>query len=410
MRDSATATRRATGPRGLAFLLSFLLSAVPSAAQQQQSIDSDTPAEAGRPAPAPTAVAALRTGDITIDGRLDEATWQSATVATGFIQREPVEGTPAEADTEVRILFDGGALYIGARMHDGEPETIARQLVRRDEQGQYDYFEVALDPNLDRRTGYLFRVSAANVQGDDYLYDDSRRDNAWDAVWESDVQWDERGWTAEIRIPMSQIRYDATRGEQRWGVNFARKRIQTNEETHYALISKLQSGVVSQFAPLDGIRIDGSPRRIELRPYMLTSNHTGPTEEGDPFFDGSDAAGRAGVDLRYGLGSAFTVDATINPDFGQVEADPAVNQPLCLRDVLPGAAPVFRRGRARVRLLALGRSEQAVLQPSCRSRAAGEAVRRSQLHGSHHHPGGGEADRPHSGRPLGRSAGRADGA
>ena len=105
--------------------------------------------------------AVARAGEIRIDGRLDESAWQAAPAATGFVQRDPVEGAPADEKTEVRILFDESAVYVAARMFDGRPEQIADQLVRRDERGQYDYFEVAFDPNLDRRTGYLFRVSAA---------------------------------------------------------------------------------------------------------------------------------------------------------------------------------------------------------------------------------------------------------
>ena len=279
-----------------------------------------------RPAtnPVPTARAVARSGRIEIDGRLIESAWLLAPVATGLVQREPVEGAPAEERTEVRILFDDVAAYVGARMYDTEPETIADQLVRRDGRGQFDYFEVAFDPNLDRRTGYLFRVSAANVQRDVYLFDDTEDDEAWDAVWASAVHRDSLGWTVELRIPLSQMRYEASDDEQTWGVNFVRGRIRTNEETHFALISQLQHGIVSQFATLEGVRIPRASRLIEFLPYVLSSAYTAPADAGDPFFDGSDIASRVGVDFRYGLGAQFTLDATINPDFGQVEADPAV--------------------------------------------------------------------------------------
>ena len=280
--------------------------------------------EARQSRPAPPARAIERTGPIEIDGRLDEDAWSHAPAATGFVQREPVEGAPAEERTEVRILFDEGAVYVGARMYDPEPETIAAQLVRRDEEGQYDYLEVAFDPNLDRRTGYLFRVSAANVQRDEYLFDDSELDDAWDAVWTSAVQHDSLGWTAELRIPLSQMRYEASAVEQSWGVNFVRRRVRSNERTHFALISRTQQGVVSQFARLDGVRINRATQLLEFLPYALSRAYTAPSVSGDPFFDGSDLDSRAGLDFRYGLGAQFTLDATINPDFGQVEADPAV--------------------------------------------------------------------------------------
>ncbi|MCA9736555.1 MAG: DUF5916 domain-containing protein [Gemmatimonadota bacterium] len=285
----------------------------------------DGPEPDGQPR-RPRAVEAVpTTAEIRLDGRLDEAAWAAAPPAADFVQREPQEGAPPGERSEVRILFDDEALYVGARLHDDAPGTIGRQLVRRDDWGQYDFFEVALDPNLDRRTGYLFRVSASNVQRDEYLYDDSNADDAWNAVWTSAVQIDDGGWTVEIRIPFSQIRYEAPEsGRLEWGINFNRRKLSTNETSQYALVSRQQAGVVSQFAPLRGVNVESGGHRIELRPYVLSRAFTGPEVSGDPFRDGSDVDARTGVDLRYGLGSQFTLDVTINPDFGQVEADPAV--------------------------------------------------------------------------------------
>ncbi len=271
-----------------------------------------------------SAEAAFISSKIQVDGRLAEAPWDRSAVATDFVQGEPVEGVPAEEPTDVWVLFDGGALYVGARLHDSDASSIADQLVRRDDWGNYDYFEVSLDPNNDRRTGYAFRVSAANVQGDAYLYDDRREDRAWDAVWESAVSRDEEGWTVEMRIPLSQIRYEAADTTQVWGANFTRMRQASKEKSYFRLISRLQTGRVSQFGRLQGMRIPSARRRVEVRPYLLSSAHQGPSEAGDPFFDGSSFDTRTGFELRYGLGASFTLDATINPDFGQVEADPAV--------------------------------------------------------------------------------------
>ena len=177
---------------------------------------------------------------------------------------------------------------------------------------------------FDHRTGYLFRVSAANVQMDQFYYNDQRLDRAWNAVWESAVRHDELGWTAELRVPLSQIRYEANEDLQTWGINFARKRMVSNETSMYALRSRTREGLVSQFGTLEQVRVPKPSRRIELRPYVLSGFHRGPSEPGDPFFDGSEANTRTGGELRVGLGSAVTLDATINPDFGQVEADPAV--------------------------------------------------------------------------------------
>ena len=177
----------------------------------------------------PSMSAVRRSGEIQIDGIVDEAAWQLATPTTRFLQREPVEGAQPSEQTEVRVLYDEGALYLGAIMYDSQPEGIARQLVRRDQRGQFDYITFSVDSNGDKRTGYRFRVSAAGVQRDEYLFNDEDSDDAWNAVWESDVAITNTGWSAEMRIPLSQISYNPSEEEQTWGVNFRRRRISTNE-------------------------------------------------------------------------------------------------------------------------------------------------------------------------------------
>jgi hypothetical protein len=279
--------------------------------------------------------------DIEIDGVLDEAQWADARVFTGFTQREPVEGGPAEHDTEVRLLFGEDAIWVAARMWDPDPASIDRRLARRDSHGTYDQFSMHLDPNLDGLTGYSFRVSAANVQGDTYFYNDDQMDGAWDAVWSSAVAVDEHGWTAEMRIPLSQIRYEATPEPQTWGVNFQRFRVATNERSYYSLVSRLRQGMVSQMARLENVSVSRPSRRLELRPYVVSSFENGPADPADPFFDGSAVGGRVGVDLSYGLGSAFTLNATVNPDFGQVEADPAVINLSAFETFFPEQRPFF---------------------------------------------------------------------
>lgn len=300
--------------------LSLALSSLPTTLAAQFADDGG----AAHSRPVPTAVAEPRDGAIDIDGHLDEAAWREAPVATGFIEQQPDEGEPAHFQTRVRVLFDDDAIYVGARMADSAPGTIARQMVRRDQDGQFDYFAVEFDPDRDRRTGYRFRVSASNVQRDEYLYDDSQHDDAWNAVWESAVSIDSSGWSVEMRIPLSQIRFPASAAPETWGVNFYRKRLRNNEESQFALISRLQHGHVSQFGALDGIRIANAGRRMELRPYVLTSATQATVDPANPFSSGRDVQGRVGGDVRYGLGGQFSLDATLNPDFGQVEADPAV--------------------------------------------------------------------------------------
>lgn len=300
------------------------LAAAPASAVAAQSLSvGEVAGDDGEPS-VPAARAVLRSGGIHVDGYIVEEAWADAIPVTRFVQREPMEGVPADHPTEVRVLYDADAIYIAARMFDPEPGRIGDQLVRRDGWGAYDYFELSLDPNNDRRTGYRFRVSAAGVQRDVYLYDDVREDDAWDAVWQSAVQRDSAGWSAELRIPLSQLRYDAADSTQSWGVNFARRRLVSNELSEFALESRMRHGKVSVFGRLDGLHLPAGSRRIEVRPYTLASARTGPAAVGDPFFDGSDIGSRAGLDLRYGLGASYTLDVTVNPDFGQVEVDPAV--------------------------------------------------------------------------------------
>ena len=320
-------------------LAALILSAVPAALAGQDSKPSEADvvrataaAMSGRsaadevvrsPANALDAFAPMP-DDIEIDGIIEEPVWQTARVFTSFTQEQPVEGIPAQHDTEVRVVFGDGAIWVAARMWDPEPERIIARLDRRDDRGESDTFSMHLDPNLDGLTGYMFGVSAANVQRDTYMYNDDQLDFAWDAVWSSATRIDDQGWTLEMRIPLSQIRYQASERPQTWGINFFRERTATAERSYYALVSQLRRGRVSQMGRVDGVRVTRPSRRFELLPYAVTSLHRGPADPGDPFFNGSASASRVGLDLSYGLGAAFTLDATINPDFGQVEADPAV--------------------------------------------------------------------------------------
>jgi len=264
--------------------------------------------------------------EVRVDGRLDEAVWQDAPSFTDWVQLEPVEGAPAINDSRVWLVYDDDALYVGAINYDQDPDGIATNMARRDAPygGRSDYFEVMIDPNRDGLTGYRFRVTAGGVQTDRFLYGDDGEDTAWDAVYESPVTIDERGWIVEMRIPLSQIRYETADSAQSWGIQFGRRRASDNELTRFSLVSDLRPGRVSQFGQVDGIELHRSSRRLEVMPYLVSRARRGPAKPGNPFFDGSDFDGRIGLDVSYGLGTAFTLDATVNPDFGQVEADPAV--------------------------------------------------------------------------------------
>ena len=309
------------------------------AQQTEGSVDVATSESADRPLA--VASAALRSGDIVVDGKITEAAWHAAPIITDFVTSQPLDGAEPTRQTEARILFDEDAIYVAARMWD-HPDSIRRLLVRRDERGSYmDWFGFAVDPSRDRRTGYHFKINAAGVQQDIYISDDSRENSNWNAVWESAVANDSLGWTVEARVPLSQIRYEATDGPQVWGLNLFRRRVVAGEKSHFSLESRTKRGIASQFGDLEDVRVPRLIRRVEARPYILSSFHRGPAVEGDPFFDGNATGARVGSDFRLGLGSAFTLDATVNPDFGQVDADPAVINLTAFESFFPEQRPFF---------------------------------------------------------------------
>ncbi len=258
---------------------------------------------------------------IAIDGVLNEAAWQAAPVITGFVQRDPDEGKPATEPTFVRVLFDDDAIYVGATLEDSGKVTTL--LGRRDSRLESDWFRVYLDPHHDRRTGAGFAVNPANVQIDTVLYNDNWDDSDWDAVWSSATRIVENGWVAELRIPYSQLRFPH-RELHVWGINFGREIARKNEDDRLVHTPKNEAGFVSRFADLEGISGIAPKRALELMPYAVTRADSRETVSPDnPFRSRSEADATAGLDIKYGLTSNLTLTGTINPDFGQVEVDPA---------------------------------------------------------------------------------------
>jgi hypothetical protein len=329
---------RASVRPGVALLGALLLAPSPVRAWQERA---DTTATRSPESGVPTLRAARRQGTIRIDGRLDEPAWRAAPPTRHFVQGVPTEGAPPAQPTEVRVLYDDDALYVGAHMFESDTSRIVDRLVRRDQEGQFDDFAVAIDPNRDRRTAYVFKVSAAGVQYDEYLFNDSQRDPNWDAVWASAVSRDSTGWTAEMRIPLSQVRYESGQRTQTWGIDFARNRIASSSRSYFALLSRTSEGRVSQFGELTGIRLSSGATRLQLEPYVAGQLTRAPVDQGNPLFDGSTLTPRVGLDASYGLGSAFNVGATINPDFGQVEVDPAVVNLTAFETFFPEKRPFF---------------------------------------------------------------------
>jgi hypothetical protein len=264
-------------------------------------------------------------GALRLDGRLREPMWQTAESASGFIQREPVEGAPASGRTEVRVLYDDEALYVGARMHSRDRRPVRALVTRRDREGSSEQLLVSLDTYRDRRTAYTFAVTPAGVRIDYYHSSDfeSSRDYSFDPVWEAATTIDSAGWTAELRIPFSQLRFNAG-NEQVWGINILRKIPAANEVAYWILVPRDATGWASRFGQLHGIVGVRPSRRLELVPYVASDATLRPVDDPrDPFAANRRATARAGGDVKMGLGPGLTLDATINPDFGQVEADPA---------------------------------------------------------------------------------------
>ena len=298
-------------------------------------------------------------GDVAIalDGRLDEAVWATAPAATGFVQQRPAPGTTASQPTEARVLYDGVAVYVGMRMTDTDAGAIAAPLGRRDSDLSTDLAYVVLDSYHDKRTAFLFGVNPAGVKIDKLFYNDDNSDDSWDAVWDVATSRDSTGWTAEFRIPLGQLRY--TPSAETWGVEFGRVIQRTGEEAMWAPVLPTDNGFVSHFGELTGLVGLGAPRRLEVVPYVSAQATRAPDTRlpggpADPYYASTDATPRAGVDLKLGLTSSLTLTATVNPDFGQVEADPAqVNLggfELFLQERRPffvEGSDVFSFGRAR---------------------------------------------------------------
>jgi hypothetical protein len=260
-----------------------------------------------------------------IDGDINDSAWQNKDIefARNFIQREPDEGIAATESTLVAVLYDDDALYFAFWCFDDEPDKIHRQLVRRDRWGDSDIVTVRLDPFHDHLTGFRFDVSAAGVQQDYRLYNDTHIDQSWDGVWESGVKMQPWGWSAEIRIPYHCLRF-TNKDEHTWGMNVTRYISRRVESPWWAFSPSAAGGFVSKFGHLKGLKGIMPARHIEILPYVVSGIETEPKSLGNP--DGRDYLKNIGFDVKYGLSSNLILDATINPDFGQVELDrPVLN-------------------------------------------------------------------------------------
>ena len=281
-----------------------------AAAQTNGGIDYDT-ARLARRLPATRA-----TGAITLDGRLDEPAWTGAPVASNFIQNDPREGEPATFDTEVRMVYDDAALYIGVFARDDQPSGIIVNELRKDfNTGSGDSFQVVIDTFKDERNGYQFAINPAGAKWDAQMSNEGRENNSnWDGVWDVGTRIGEDGWYAEIRIPFRTLKFSPA-SEQTWGVNFQRRLRRFNENSYWSPIQRIHNlSRVSMAGTVEGLQGIEPGNNFRIKPYALASSSRAGTGPNDGDFD-------AGFDVKYGITSGLTWDFTVNTDFSQVEAD-----------------------------------------------------------------------------------------
>ena len=291
-----------------------------------------------------TAAKALRAP--AIDGKDDDEVWQGAALINAFQEFEPNPGKAPRFGTEVRVAYDARNFYVFVRAYDSTPSKILKLLARRDVRTASDQIKIIVDSYHDRRSGYEFAVNPAGVKRDYAIYNDGNEDDAWDAVWEAGTQVDSLGWTAEFRIPLSQLRY-GQRSSNTFGFGVWRDIDRYKERVSWPLYRNNVAGLTSQLGEVHGLEGLAAPRRLEIAPYAVTKNVSipvAPTVPGGPVTFTHDQKLTGGLDFKYGLSSNLTVDGTVNPDFGQVEADPAVLNLSAFETFFQERRPFFIEG------------------------------------------------------------------
>jgi len=277
-----------------------------------------------------------------VDGDLSDPAWQNAPEFTDFTQHDPDDGKPATMPTSVRIVYDDHAIYFGVKMTD--PQKPTGLLVRRDSFVQSDFLSINIDPRHDHLSGNAFTVQPAGVQGDTILYNDIGEDPSWDGVWDSSVKIVPDGWIAEVRVPFSQLRFP-DKPVHVWGLNITRRTVRNNEVVRIVNTKKGETGFVSHFADIDGLEGIHRGKPLELVPYSVArSDVLTRADRNNPLIQRNDYRADGGLDVKYALTSDLTLTGTINPDFGQVEVDPAVVNLSQFETFYPEKRPFFTEG------------------------------------------------------------------
>ncbi|MDQ3082361.1 MAG: carbohydrate binding family 9 domain-containing protein, partial [Gemmatimonadota bacterium] len=317
-------------------LVIVALASAPLLAQQQA-----TPGAAQAPhSDAPRATAARLEGTIRIDGQLSETQWQSAQPLTQFTQLDPAEGRPATERSDIRILYDDEALYIGAMLYDRQ--ATRGRLGRRDmSMSASDWLTVILDTSHDHRTAVGFEVNPLGVRRDQ-TRSPSNEDDSWEPVWQVQTSVTDSGWVAEMRIPFSQLRFTGD-SDLEWGLQVERQIARNQEFSVWSFTPREQPGGIPRFGHLTGMTNLGSGKRVEIMPYVVGRSEN-IDRSGNPFRDNNELGADGGLDLKYRVTSNMTLDATVNPDFGQVEVDPAVINLTAFETFFPERRPFFVEG------------------------------------------------------------------
>ena len=290
----------------------------------------------------PALLAVALANAVRVTGPMTDEVWRSVPAVAEFVEREPVDGGEPSERTEFRVAYDSATLYVKVRAFDRQPDKIVTYLTRRDLYTPADWIHVYIDSYHDRRTAYEFAVNPSGVKLDRYWYNDNNNDDSWDAVWDVSVSRDGDGWTAEFRIPLSQLRFNRSETAM-FGFAVQREIGRLNETSTWPHLPRSATGYVSSFGELGGLSLSASPKRLELAPYTVT-NLTRQRPAGNPLLKSSTPGEALGLDLKYALTPGLTLTATVNPDFGQVEADPAVVNLTAFETYFNERRPFFVEG------------------------------------------------------------------
>lgn len=330
--------------RFAALLLPFVTASIVSAQAPVRVVASSARASGrnaiGDPAPSPVPGPTRAARAPHIDGLDTDDLWRDATIIDGFRQWEPVENGDPSFKTEARVAYDTRNLYVMVRMYDPHPDSLLSVLQRRDGMALSDDIILGVDSYHDKRTGYMFRLTPAGTMSDGYMFNDGNEDWGWNAVWEGATHVDSLGWTAEYRIPLSQLRYVPS-GDNTFGIVIMRRIARKGERLSWPLFRRSKTGMVSQWAEMPGFTGLSAPRRMELLPYSVAKYGASPKGDGTPR---NAAASQIGADVKLGLTSNITLDAAVNPDFGQVEADPGVLNLSAFEQFFAERRPFFLEG------------------------------------------------------------------